>query len=309
MSSLQQSLFDEEKNEFSINKKIRLIEFFSGYNSQSMAMKRIGADYEMYKSSEWQTVSTNLSKAIFHSDDNTDYSANLSDDEVKQGLIDMGVSIDDEKPVDDKVLSRKGSTWCRKTYNNYKACHNLGSITNIKGKDLEIVDKDKYCYMLFYSFCCQDLSVAGKQAGMKKNSGTRSGLLWEVERLLTECKEYNGNLPDVLVLENVSQLHSKTNMPDFQAWIDFLDSMGYSSTWFDLNSKDFGIPQNRLRTFMVSVLGDYDYESPETMNLRYCFADFLEEEVDEKFFIKNERADNLINTLLKEKKIPELENE
>lgn len=303
---LQSSLFDEEFPEYSIDRKIRLIELFSGYNSQSMAMKRIGADFEQYKSSEWQVVATNLSKAIFHPDDNTDYSKDLSDDDVINELVSMGISLDDKKPVTYKDLKRKGIQFCRKTYNNYKACHNLGSITNFHGKDLEIVDKDKYCYILFYSFCCQDLSVAGKQAGMKKGEHTRSGLLWEVERLLQECKDFNGNLPDVLILENVPQLHSKKNMPDFQEWINFLNKLGYSSYWEDLNSKNYGISQNRDRTFMVSILGQYDYSFPKSMPLKYCMADILEDKVDDRYFIKNEKADKLIEQLITENKIPEI---
>lgn len=303
---LQSDLFELDYPEYSINRKIRLIELFSGYNSQAMAMKRIGADFEQYKSSEWQIVATNLSKAIFHADDNTDYSKDLSDDEVINTLVSMGVSLDDKKPAEVKELKRKGIQFCRKTYNNYRACHNLGSITNIHGKDLEIVDKNKYCYILFYSFCCQDLSVAGKQAGMKKGDKTRSGLLWEVERLLKECKEFNGNLPDVLILENVPQLHSAKNMPDFQEWINFLNTLGYSSYYEDLNSKHMGVPQNRDRTFMVSMLGDYEFTFPEPIPLEYCMADILEDEVDEKYFINSDRAENLINQLVQEKKIPDL---
>lgn len=306
---LQSSLFDEDYPEYSINRKIRLIELFSGYNSQSMAMKRIGADFEQYKSSEWQVVATNLSKAIFHADDNTDYSESLSDDEVINKLVSMGISLNDKTPVTYKDLKRKGIAFCRQTYNNYKACHNLGSITNFHGKDLEIVDTDKYCYILFYSFCCQDLSVAGKQAGMKKGEKTRSGLLWEVERLLKECKEYNGNLPDVLILENVTQLHSQKNMPDFQEWINFLNTLNYTSYYEDINSKYMGVPQNRDRTFMVSILGQYDFNFPKPIPLKYCMADVLEDEVDEKYFINNEKADKLIEQLIEDKKIPEIENE
>ena len=82
---------------------------------------------------------------------------------------------------------------------------------------------------------------------MKKGSGTRSGLLWEVERLLNETE----NLPQILLMENVPQVHSKKNIDDFNKWIDFLESIGFRNYWKDLNSKDYGIPQSRNRTFMV----------------------------------------------------------
>ena len=101
---------------------------------------------------------------------------------------------------------------------SYNAIHGTDfhtmDITQIKGADLGIVDTDKYCYIMTYSFPCQDLSVAGKQKGMTKGSGTRSGLLWEVERLLNEVY----NLPQVLLMENVPQVHGKKNMDDFQIW-------------------------------------------------------------------------------------------
>ena len=314
---LQSGLFDEDLPEISVNKKVRMITLFSGYDSQCMAMKRIGADFEIHKTCEWQTVSTNLMKSVFHSEDDTDYSKELSDSDVITELLKMGVSINDETPVTDKELQRKGSAWCRKTYNNYKATKNIGSITNIHGDDLEITDKDKYFYFMFYSFPCQDLSIAGKQKGMTKGTGTRSGLLFEVERLLFELREKGikekGNpkafLPDCLCLENVVQLHSAKNMPDFQQWINSLNGLGYTSYWQDCNAKFYGIPQNRDRTFMISLLGNYDYSFPETMPLEYCMADVLEDEVDEKYFINNERAENLIQQLIVEKKIPKIENE
>lgn len=249
---LQSDLFDEDYPNYQINKPIRLIELFAGYGSQSMAMKRIGANFESYKAVEFDYHACNLYNSV--------HGTNF--------------------PVLD--------------------------ITKINGKDLEIVDKDKFEYILFYSFPCTDLSVAGQQKGMKRDSGTRSGLLWEVERLMKELDEDNHNLPNVLIMENVGQVHSKKNMPDFQEWINFLNRLGYTSYYQDLNSKFYGVPQNRDRTFMVSILGDYNYEFPEPIPLEYCMADVLEDEVDEKYFINSDRAENLINQLVQEKKIPDL---
>ena len=115
-------------------------------------------------------------------------------------------------------------------------------------------------------------------------------------------------MPSVLILENVPQVHSKKNILDFQEWINFLKNLGYSSYWQDVNAKNMGIPQNRNRTFMVSILGDYNFTFPNSIPLHFCCADILEDEVDEKYFIKNEKADKLIEQLIVEKKIPELEN-
>ena len=181
---------------------------------------------------------------------------------------------------------------------SYNAIHGTDfepmDITKIIGSDLGITDTDKYCYIMTYSFPCQDLSVAGKQKGMTKGSGTRSGLLWEVERLLNEVD----NLPQVLLMENVPQVHGKKNMEDFQRGIDFLESKGYSNYWQDLNAKNYGVAQNRNRCFMVSILGDYSFKFPEPIELKKVMKDYLEDEVDEKYYINNEKAQKLIQKLI-----------
>jgi DNA (cytosine-5)-methyltransferase 1 len=152
-------------------------------------------------------------------------------------------------------------------------------ITKIHADDLGIVDTDSFTYLLTYSFPCTDLSIAGKQEGMAKGSGTRSGLLWEVERLLNECDE----LSQVLLMENVPQVIC----PDFFLWIEFLESKGYKNYYKNINAKDMGVPQNRLRTFMVSLLGDYYYEFPESIPLEKRLKDVLEDKVDEKYYLSD----------------------
>ena len=120
-------------------------------------------------------------------------------------------------------------------------------------------------------------------AGMERGSGTRSGLLWEVERLLKECNE----LPQVLLMENVPQVHGKKNKASFDEWCQFLESLGYKNYWKDLNAKDYGVPQSRNRCFMVSLLGDYSYEFPKPIELKLRLQDLLENEVDEKYYLSD----------------------
>lgn len=167
-------------------------------------------------------------------------------------------------------------------------------ITKIHGNDLEIIDTDRYCYLMTYSFPCQDLSPAGKQKGMVKGSGTRSGLLWEVERLLNEVD----NLPQVLLMENVPAVHGKKNIDDFQKWIAFLENKGYSNYWQDLNAKNYGVAQNRNRCFMVSILGDWNFTFPEPIELQRVMEDCLEDEVDKKYYINNEKSQKMIQKLI-----------
>jgi DNA (cytosine-5)-methyltransferase 1 len=188
---------------------------------------------------------------------------------------------------------------------SYNAIHGTqfepSDITKLKGKDLGIVDTDKYTYLMTYSFPCQDLSLAGKQKGMKKGSSTRSGLLWEVERLLTETKQ----LPQILLMENVPQVHGKKNKADFDKWLDFLRNKGYQNFWQDLNAKDFGIPQNRKRCFCVSILSNdfINYSFPEPQKLNLVMKDLLESDVDEKYYINSPKAKKLIEKLVVENKI------
>ena len=138
---------------------------------------------------------------------------------------------------------------------------------------------------------------------MAKGSGTRSGLLWEVERLLKECNEL-GNLPDVLVMENVTEVHGYKNKEHFDDWISFLESLGYTNYGSDLNAADYGVAQHRERYFLVSLLGDYNYKFPTSIPLDTVMADYLEDEVADKYYIKSQKAYDLIVKLVDNGSIP-----
>lgn len=181
---------------------------------------------------------------------------------------------------------------------SYNALHgdtlNLGDITKLH----ELPQSDLWTY----SFPCTDISVAGKLGGLEKGSGTRSGLLWEVERLLLRASE-KGNLPKYLLLENVKNLVGKKFKADYDEWLAFLSGLGYSNYWQVLNAKHYGIPQNRERVFCVSILGAHTpYEFPKPFSLELRLRDMLETNVDEKYFISSQRALNMLSSHYQQRK-------
>lgn len=172
-------------------------------------------------------------------------------------------------------------------------------LTNNLG-DISSISKLPYSDILTYSFPCTDISVAGKQEGLAKGSGTRSGLLWEVERLLEVANE-NNELPKYLLMENVDALVNKKNKPDFDLWLSKLEELNYNSYWKIINAKECGVPQNRRRCFCISIRKDIDtgkFTFPIPFDNGLRLKDILEKNVDEKYYINTERASNLIQQLV-----------
>ncbi|MGY0013235.1 DNA cytosine methyltransferase [Bacillus anthracis] len=200
--------------------KLRVFEAFSGVGTQSMALKRLGVNYEV-----------------------------------------VGIAEIDKFAIQ-----------------SYMAIHgktkNYGDISKIDPTELPDMD------LFTYSFPCQDLSISGKQRGM--GEGTRSGLLYECEKVITTKK------PKYLLLENVKNLVGKKFKPDFDKWLEWLESQGYRNYWQVLNAKDYGVPQNRERVFVVSILGEGIYDFPESFPLVVKLKDILEDEVDEKYYLNQE---------------------
>lgn len=264
---------------------IRLIEFFAGIGAQAKALEILGADFEHWRTCEWSWQSITAYNAIHMGGEIADTSS-LSYEEVLARI--NGVSNDYNQPMTDKQLRAKGEQWARTLLGrmivNRNPCPDVSRLT---GRDLGIVERESNTYILTYSFPCQDLSNAGLMQGMEKGSGTRSGLLWEVERILLECQSL-GCLPQVLVMENVPGVIGTGNIGPFNQWLEALGGMGYTNYYKILNAKDYGIPQNRRRCFMVSVLGEYSFSFPKKVKLKYLIKDFIEKKVDEKYYLPDE---------------------
>ena len=177
---------------------------------------------------------------------------------------------------------------------SYAAIHgvdeslNLGDITKVNEKEL-LKDID----LITYGFPCQDISVSGKMRGLFNEDGTqtRSGLFFEALRIIEETQ------PKIAIAENVKNLVGKKFKPQFEIVLDSLDKAGYNNYWQVLNAKDYGIPQNRERVFIVSIRKDIDsgcFKFPQGFELKLRLKDMLDDEVDGKYYLSNEMTDKLI---------------
>ena len=170
----------------------------------------------------------------------------------------------------------------------YESIHgkvnNLGDISKIKVEDIPEHD------LFTYSFPCQDISIIGSQNGIIKGK-TRSGLLYECEKIIENKK------PKYLLMENVKNLVGKKFKKQFDEWCNYLEDLGYRNYWKVLNAKDYGIPQNRERVFVVSILKeDSGYEFPNGKKLTKRLKDILDDKVDEKYYFNQERVNKLLYT-------------
>ena len=299
----QTTIFDVLYPKYKITKPIRLIETFSGYGSQALALKYLGVEFEHWKTCEWAIKSIQAYKDIHFTNDTKEIS--MSKDEMIDYLYNKGISSNYNEPMTKSQISRLNEKQLKTIIENIEITHNLVNIQQVKGQDLEIVDKDKYDYIMTYSFPCQDLSLAGKGKGMADTS-TRSGMLWEVERILNELKTTN-SLPQILLMDNVPQVHGTGNVEHFNKWQLALERLGYKSYFQDLIATDYGIPQTRNRCFMISILGDYSYTFPKPIPLTLKLKDMLEDEVDEKYYLSDKMLDYCYGVNQKESKFPRKE--
>nr|DAG48499.1 MAG TPA: Cytosine specific methyltransferase [Caudoviricetes sp.] len=166
----------------------------------------------------------------------------------------------------------------------------LGDITKIDWHKVKDSLHGREVDLFTYSSPCQDISQAGKQMGLQAGSGTRSALLWRVADAVAVLR------PKYLLQENVAALVSQKFMPDFQKWLDKLSSLGYVSRWARLNAKNYGVPQNRDRVFCISMRQDvaFDYQFPEPFELRTRLEDVLEEEVADRYFLKDDAVSKFL---------------
>jgi DNA (cytosine-5)-methyltransferase 1 len=202
---------------------LRVFTAFSGYDSQCMALDRIGIPYELVGWSEIDKYAIQGHNAV---------------------------------------------------YPQY-ADRNYGDISKINWDEAPDFD------LFTYSFPCTDISNAGQQKGLEEGSGTRSSLLWEC------CKTIEAKKPKYLLMENVKALVSQKFLPFYKKWEQWLAEMGYDNHCKVMNAKDYGVPQNRERIFIVSILGEQSFRFPNPIPLEKRLKDVLEPEVDDKYVLSD----------------------
>lgn len=231
---------------------MRIVETFSGIGSQAKALHNIGIDCKALAIVEWD-INAVYAYDIIHNgkQDLSNYST-LTKVELIEKLMKYTLSNDGKKPLGKSTLKVMSAEALRRFLCSIERTNNLASITEVKAKDLpENLD------LLTYSFPCQDLSICGSwhgnMSGINRDVVNRSGMLWEVERILKEYVEMDKLLPKFLLMENVSNILSLPHRANFKEWETYLESIGYTNKIYTLNASSFGIPQRRNRTFMLSV--------------------------------------------------------
>lgn len=175
---------------------------------------------------------------------------------------------------------------------------NLGDITKIN------IDKIPDFDLLTWGFPCQDISIAGRMEGIKK--GTRSGLYYEGYKILKAKR------PGISIIENVKNLTSKRFKEQFETILKDIEELGYNNYWQVLNAKNYSVPQNRERIFIVSIRKDIDKNNfvfPSPVELKLKLKDLLEDTVDDKFYLTENGIGRLIkknNKLLKDCQNPNI---
>lgn len=277
----------EERN--SLNQKVKLTAniLFSGIGAQERGFRNSNLfDVEVLTTSDISKEAV-LSYAAIHCGLTNEMVENYKNyplrEEMAQYLTDINLGYEPEK---DKhfnwfKLVKKKSKDLEKYWLACKLTNNLGDISKIE--DLPYAD------LWTISFCCQDISVAGKMKGLKPDSGTRSSLLWDNIKLLKRAKN-NGTLPQYVMFENVKNLVSKKFIDDFNDLIEVMDELGFNTYWKVINGKECGIPQNRERVFVIAIRKDIDkqsFEFPLPFDNGLRLKDVLEETVADKYYLSD----------------------
>ena len=311
-------------------KNLRLVELCSGIGAQAKGLEHTGlfqvesvatADLDKEVVVSYAAIHCGLTNELIESYENYPSKEEMAAELTAKRL---GYDFKNDKPYDWYKLSRKKdkTKGIEKYWLADHLSHNLGDMMQVAA----LPD----CDFLTYSTPCQSLSIAGHQDGLKwtcKDCGheydpaaysveeryvcpvcgsehvksTRSGLLYEVERLLVTAKQ-NGNLPKYLLMENVDALVSKKYIDSFNDWLERLENLGYHSYYQVINAKNAGVPQNRKRIFVFSILKEIDtgkFTFPVSFDNGIRLKDVLEDTVEERYYLSDEKVASFLGNLIK----------
>lgn len=251
---------------------LKMVETFSGIGAQAKALSNIGIKCEILNTADWDVNAIIAYDYIHNGKPKKSKYDKMKKDDLIKILSKYTLSLDGKSPASQKQIESQNIEFLRRLCYSIERTHNLISVTDIKGEELP-----DEMNILTYSFPCQDLSLAGcwhgNNSGIDRNANNRSSMLWQIERILMERKDRALTMPRYLLMENVRNIMSKKHEANFKMWKDSLVNMGYRNYVFSLNAVNFGIPQKRVRAYMVSVLTEGNEE--------------LEQRIDEYFNINN----------------------
>lgn len=264
----------------------RVVETFSGIGAQAKALKNINANAEIICTADWDINAIMAYDLIHNGKPNVEKYKNISKEKIMERLSKYTLSTNGKKPATYTAIRNLNIDVLKRLLIAIERTNNLVSITDIKGRDLP-TDFD----LLTYSFPCQDLSIAGfwhgNKGGIDREAHNRSGMLWEVERILKERVAENLELPNFLLMENVSAIQSDRHKKNFEEWQTYLENIGYYNHIYTLNASNFGIPQKRIRTYMISIKIDSDEEKKKAIEQYFTNHNLSDINYSRKLIKKN----------------------
>lgn len=271
---------------------LEVVESFSGIGSQVKALKNKKIEHKIVATIDWDINAIIAYDIINNGKPEINEYSLLKKDELIDILKEYVLSSNGKESMPLENLRKMKKIELEHLVGAIKRTNNLTSITSVRGEDLPLnID------LFTYSFPCQDLSIAGtwhgNNSGIDRNLKNRSGMLWEVERILIERRNKNLPLPKFLLMENVSNILSNKHKNNFQEWKDNLEKLGYVNYVYSLNAKDFGIPQKRIRTYMLSVKCD-DEKIKNQVEEYIENNDLRKEEFREKLAIKTKTLKEIL---------------
>lgn len=273
---------------------LRVVEAFSGIGSQNKALSKLKKenvlDYKIINTIEWDINAIFAYDIIHNGPQDLSSYKNITRQQLISSLSALDLSLDGREPMTTAQLNRFNDEALASLHLAIQRSSNLISIKNVRAKNFKAnID------VFTYSFPCQDLSVSGffhgDRGGIDRDAENSSSMLWEVERILFDFRDNNIPLPSFLLMENVSSITSSRHIDNFNEWQDVLNDLGYSNKVLTLSSENFGIPQGRKRTFMISAYHGFNQE------IRQIVDNYLDDINLQNNFIDNEGKVRLKNKL------------